>query len=447
MGDKLLSSYDSIDDDMENFGVDDMAAVQAAQIPLAVAYNDDVDDALTGSRWMSKEMAQWALMFMYTITGVMYPMLIEVLTYNGACEKSTFLFILPTYVGMMFSFLSNIESLRTGKVRWARMTAVILIDLCSGILCFTGLVSAGSAIFTVVYSSVTAWTAVFSWLFFGRELHYMQWSGVCLVMLGLVGSSLGSGSFGATDSEDVGIGILMILVGSMFHSLYYIVSESILKDDNPIAPEFLGSFQGLFGTVVFGLWQLLYTAPRWDVLITDEIAAHHGSVTQICVAYAGLIVVNFVHGVCLFHMLKTVGSTTTGVLKGIISVLVFVFSHYAFCSLQQSQCFNYAKGASLAVVVVGVLCYSVYKVDVTSVPAELRPKPKDLLSKASAVWLHRGVSREELAALNRSNSGTGYKMKRVNSKTVIPFESRSRSRSNSKLSNQNLAVAALDGYE
>ena len=427
----LVASYDSIDD-VES--LDDMAVVQTAQIPLAVAYNDDVDLTLSAG-WLSKEVAQWVLMSMYTVTGVMYPMLIEVLTYNGACEKSTFLFILPTYVGMMFSFLSNVESLRTGKVRWARMTTVILIDLCSGILCFTGLVSAGSAIFTVVYSSVTAWTAVFSWLFFGRELHYMQWSGVSLVMLGLIGSSLGSSSLGATDSEDVGMGILMILVGSMFHSLYYIVSESILKDDNPIAPEFLGSFQGLFGTVVFGLWQVLYTAPRWDALITDEIAAHHGSITQIWTAYAGLIVVNFVHGVCLFHMLKTVGSTTTGVLKGIISVLVFVFSHYAFCSLQQSQCFTYSKGASLVVVVVGVLCYSTHKVDVNSVPAELRQKPKDLLSKASAVWLH--PSSNELTALNRTNSGAGYKMKRVNSKTVIPFDSRSRS--NSRSSNQNLA--------
>ena len=183
----------------------------------------------------------------YVLTGVLQPTLIEVLTYNGACEKTTFLFILPTYVGMTFSVLSDLNSLKHGKIRWARISTLVLIDLCSGILCFTGLVSAGSAIFTVVYSSVTVYTALFSWLFFGRNLHYMQWGGVCLVMLGLISSSFG-GTSGTEDSEDVGLGILMITVGSMFHSLYYIVSESILKDDDPIAPEFLGSFQGLFGT-------------------------------------------------------------------------------------------------------------------------------------------------------------------------------------------------------
>ena len=336
---KVLRTYQKLSDYSPFISADNLESLNIESAGKSVLLKDDEEEDAT------KSTLQAVLVFFYVLTGVLQPILIEVLTYNGACEKSTFLFLLPTYVGMTLSIVANFDAWNQGKIRWMRISVLLLIDLGSGILCFTGLVNAGSAIFTVVYSSVTVYTALFSWLFFGRQLHYMQWSGVCLVMLGLLSSSFGSNMFSGADNEDVGLGILMIMVGSMFHSLYYIVSESVLKDDNPIAPEFLGTFQGIFGTTVFGLWQLLYTIPRWETLISDEIALHKGDVTEIVCTYIGLVIVNFIHGICLFYMLKMVGSTTTGVLKGVISVAVFIISHFAFCSLQQSQCFTMAKGS------------------------------------------------------------------------------------------------------
>ena len=171
------------------------------------------------------------------------------------------------------------------------------------------------------------------------------------------------------------------------------------------------------------MWQLVYTFPRWDTLISDEIAAHNGDFSIIAVTYVGLVVVNFVHGVCFFHMLKMVGSTTTGVLKGVISVLVFIISHFAFCSLQSSQCFSISKGLSLVVVVLGVACYSIYKVEKIVVPVELAPKRKDLLSKVSTIWLHNGSS-TELLRLNRIRMAKngGRMVKKAGSRTP-PFQS------------------------
>ena len=335
----------------------------------------------------------------YVASGVLQPTLIEVLTYNGACEKTTMLFILPNYIGMSLGVLSNLGSIRKGKIRWGRMITLILVDLCSGILCFTGLVSAGSAIFTVVYSSVTVYTALFSWFFFGRPLHFMQWSGVFFVMLGLVSSSYGS-SFGSED--DVGIGIIMIMVGSMFHSLSYIVSESILKSDHAISPEFLGSILGIAGCIVFGTWELAYTLPRFQKLIIDEIAAHNGDDTTIIFTYFTLSVVNCIHSVCLFHTIKNVGSTTTGIFKGVISVLVFIISHFAFCSIQQSQCFTIAKGLSLVVVVIGVLMYSSFQIE----PNVAKQGRKDLMSKASTIWFEG--NRDGIEALAIKNTSKNH---------------------------------------
>ena len=306
---------------------------------------------------------QTFLLVLYVASGTLQPILIEVLTYNGACEKSTFLFILPTYVGMSMSILCNMEALKHGKIRWPKMGLLAVIELCSAALCFTGLICAGSAVFTVIYSSVTVYTALFSRLFFGRELHYMQWGGVFMVMLGLTSSSIGASFGGGEGEEDTGIGIIMIIIGSMFHSLVYILSESILKSDDPVAPEFLGSFMGFVGVFVFGLWQVFYTIPRFQDLILDEIDAHDGDLRVIITTYILLVIINFIHGLCFYHLIKSVGSTTTGILKGVQSVMVFVISHFAFCAFQRSQCFTTSKGASLVVVVCGVSCYSVYKLD------------------------------------------------------------------------------------
>jgi hypothetical protein len=118
---------------------------------------------------------------------------------------------------------------------------------------------------------------------------------------------------------------------------------------------------GAMGTVVYGTWQLLYTLPRSQTLIIDEIAAHNGDVAVIIGSYTTLIIVNLAHAVCFFILISSLGSTTTGIMKGAQSVLVFIVSHFAFCAYQQSQCFTPAKGLSLVTVVFGVFLYSTFQ--------------------------------------------------------------------------------------
>ena len=103
----------------------------------------------------------------------------------------------------------------------------------------------------------------------------------------------------------------------MFHSLTYILSEFLLKNaTNPMAPEMLSTLMGLGGVLVFGMWQIVYTIPNYQVLIIDNIASKGGSVQVIIYTVIILILVNFIHAICFFNLLEIVGSTTTGVLKG-----------------------------------------------------------------------------------------------------------------------------------
>jgi len=273
-----------------------------------------------------------------------------------------------------------------------------IIDAISAGLNLTGLVFCGSAVFTVVYSSMTLFTALFSRFILGRRLNILQWVGILIIVAGLSLTSVFVQSGGAvgpaevantvetesdetqaasshntdkiiiatdrmSDSSRVSLGIVMVVSGSLLHSLSYILSEVILTTfkSAKVTPFRLSSTMGFFGLAVFGIWQIFYTMPRFQVLVIDEIHKHSGVMLHIVAAYSILVVSSLMHSICFFSLIQRVGSTTTGVLKGLQSVLVFVLSHYFFCGIQQPmQCFTNTKGISLGLVLFGCFFYSYF---------------------------------------------------------------------------------------
>jgi hypothetical protein len=95
-------------------------------------------------------------------------------------------------------------------------------------------------------------------------------------------------------------------------------------------------------------------------LIVENIESHRGSVSTIVISYLLVVVASCAHSFTFYYLLMKLGSITVGLCKGAQSVLVFVASHFAFCSLQKSQCFTRGKGMSLVVVLFGVTIYSIY---------------------------------------------------------------------------------------
>ena len=272
------------------------------------------------------------------------------------------------------------------------------IDILSQGLCLIGLVYAGSSIYIIVYSSTTIWAAVWSYFLLQKYLNIRQWLSVVVVVAGLGITALdtkssgnGSGSGGVGDAV---VGIVMILLGSFTHALTWVLIEkwtsqkkcqaesaseresrsgtvsgtrvsewhSGSEEKSPpsvAAPELVCSLMGIFGCVFYSIWQVVYTIPRWDELVTAPIAAKGGNEWHICIAFMLLAFMGFLHAVSFYHLLGHVGSVATGVLKGVQSVAVLVLSHEAFCAIESSQCFNVYKGVSLVVVLSGVYFYSV----------------------------------------------------------------------------------------
>eukprot|EP01040_Poterioochromonas_malhamensis_P001211 gene1211-1284_t len=311
----------------------------------------------------------WLLLTAFVLSGVCMPLLIMILTENGGTEPTTFLGALPGSLGQCLGIFINPVPREPGIVEWKLIIAIALLEALSQGIVLDGLMLAGSAIYTVAYSSIVAYTAVLSMYFVNRRLNYLQWTGVITVMIGLGLVAMDAKSNGS----DVYLGFFLVLLGSFSHSLTYVGSEYVMTlTSEPIRPEYLSFLLGSIGSSLNLTWQLFYTLPNANTLIFDNIELHNGSSKIIVTAYLLLVISSAVHAYTFYHLLSKIGSITTGLCKGVQSVLVFVASHFIFCSSRKAQCFSSAKGASLVIVLLGVTLYSIYSDPHGSVPTSLK---------------------------------------------------------------------------
>lgn len=219
---------------------------------------------------------------------------------------------------------------------------------------------AGPTIFAIVYSSVTIWTAVFSLLCLGRRMDTWQWISVALVFGGLTLTATDSLQLG----ESVIQGCLLVMFGSAAHAMTYILCEAIMTvgDETLTVAQNCG-IQATVACTVLGLWQIFYTLPRWHDTIAGPMEEAN---TPLAWALSLLVVfafLNWVHSVTFYETLVHFpgGATSAGVMKGLQAVMVFVFTHLAFCGRTggEEMCFTKPKFISLVTVVGGVISYGV----------------------------------------------------------------------------------------
>ena len=88
----------------------------------------------------------------YVLSGVLQPIVLEVLNYHGSCNHSTMLFALPTYLGMSLTYFSQKDRTKTGITsnNYHIVCSLCLLDVLSQTLNLLGLVLAGSLVFTIM---------------------------------------------------------------------------------------------------------------------------------------------------------------------------------------------------------------------------------------------------------------------------------------------------------
>jgi ABC-type nickel/cobalt efflux system permease component RcnA len=121
------------------------------------------------------------------------------------------------------------------------------------------------------------------------------------------------------------------------------------------------AIQGITACVGLLVWQLIYTIPRWDVLIRQPAVSAETTVAQATILFLSFSICNLLHSVSFYYTVAhySGGSTSAGVMKGLQAVLVFVAAHLIYCGSghpieNSNMCFSIIKFTSLVTVVSGV---------------------------------------------------------------------------------------------
>jgi len=296
----------------------------------------------------------------YVLSGCSQPLLTTLIHEAGMADPTTQIYMLFYYLFPSCFILEPIYNNTWPKNRSTVLKAVgiAIWDIGSTSLNYTGASLAGPTIFAIIYSSVTVWTAVYSQLFLKRYLNAWQWMFVVVVFGGL--------TLTATDSFQLGEGVLqgsiMVFGGASMHGLTYVMSEAIMtRGDDRLSVQQNTGIQASVAASCFLLWQIVYTIPNWNEKVTmpiEQAGVSGWYALSLLVAFG---LVNVIHSITFFHTLLHFpgGATSAGVMKGLQAVLVFVFTHFAYCGKigGNEMCFTQTKCVSLITVCGGVLGY------------------------------------------------------------------------------------------
>lgn len=208
--------------------------------------------------------------------------------------------------------------------------------------------------------SVTIWAALFSQIFLGRTMNCWQWLFVFVVFSGLALTTSRSIHLGSS----VVHGLCLIVFGSMMHAGTYVMCEAIMTvGEHRLSIRQNCAIQGLVAAFFFLLWQFVYTYPRFDEKIWEPMQAADSTIAYAAFVLTLFTLSNTVHSITFFHTLRHYpgGATSAGVMKGLQAVLVFVFTHFAYCGRTggEEMCFTSGKFLSLVTVTGGVVGYGV----------------------------------------------------------------------------------------
>jgi len=276
------------------------------------------------------------------------------------------------------------------------------VDLISGMCLTFGILLTGGSIFVVLYNSVPAWTAILSRFILQRKLNAIQIAGVGLVCVGLVMNVLGTNlQLSHNDDKDVDdsvgeaagrnaahiviLGSMIVLAGSLMHSLMYVLSDLSMspqdfaadpsttdnehdeeekkKKGGPAATAVtgeiwsccLGSLEVCFMTV----WVFVGILNHGFFEDEDGMSSRSANppIPKVISGFLGLVLIDAAHAAAFFTMLKNLGAVASALLKGLQAIVVIALSAVLYCPAEESQCLTWIKFISAVVVISGVMGY------------------------------------------------------------------------------------------
>lgn len=232
----------------------------------------------------------------YVLSGATQPLLMTLAKESGLADPKCQLYMLFYYLGpasVLCCLLSNKDTVWPSPRVLCKASCIAVFDFTAQALNYTGSAMAGPTLFAIIYSSVTVWTAIFSWIFLSRRLNNWQWLGIFIVFAGLAITSLDSVAMG----REVFIGSCLVTIGSMIHALTYVASEAVMtKGEETLSVQENCAIQGIVSCGALLSWQLIYTRPRFHELILEPMEASHTSYLKAISILFSFTLANLVSG-------------------------------------------------------------------------------------------------------------------------------------------------------
>ncbi|KAK9815935.1 hypothetical protein WJX72_012252 [[Myrmecia] bisecta] len=273
------------------------------------------------------------------------------------------------------------------------MTLVGLLDVFAYALQVWGFQLCGAALGTLIFAATgQTFTAALSFLFLGQRLSTGQLSAVALVCFGLFIRALAPSPSTASvspasdghwiaDLTAVGMsggqltGVMVLLVSSLAYSVLGIAYDLLVRvEKQPPSHSRLMIHIAKIGFGANTLYQLCYTLPRWQPLISQPMVASGTSGWHAFALLCAFSLVYNVHSYCQGLVFRTEGALGVGLVTAVRGATVSLVAGSMFCSpAQPSQCMTAWSGASAGVITAGGVAWVVSK-QVAAPPSATTPK-------------------------------------------------------------------------
>jgi len=308
------------------------------------------------------------LLFLSSLGEVYFP---DIMKLNRMPSRTNWFFIAHA-LGNTAVILLPTEGQQLLGADWRAASVPALLDIASYSQLFAGVALAGAQTKSILYSSSIFWSAVLSRVLLGKTLSTAQWLSIALLFAGLVlksSAGLGSSVGGASSSFMMGAGL--ILFGCLTHAFVNVRNEALISSGR-ISAKILCVVIGIYA---MAMWTALYAAGfiipelqgqqwvwtrehfTWSSLWVQD--ASGGVPMRSGLAWLGFVLSTAVHAGAFFSLLGSVGTVSSGIVKGMTTSAYVLLSGLVFCSVDGSYCLNWRTLASAGVCVTSVLCYSV----------------------------------------------------------------------------------------
>lgn len=345
----------------------------------------------------------------FALSGVAINLCQQQLYYAGAGNEWSMILIFPTFFGCLMGGLGSGAARRElfssrGKAsstlppyskknnnsaiykqlihRMKQFFWLSVFDVASQVLRTTSQNLCGSGMFTVIYAILPAFNGVLSYIFLSRVLNIRQWAAICVVVVGLAFSAESEeGELAGEDKkQNVGIGIVLGILGTLASSVTYLCCEKVfISPDPPKVGATVTTINGINDLILVMPWVFFYSIPNREELIYEPIRQKGTmSFSMVFVLWMALTLSNAAHLNACYALLQITDSVTLTMLQGLRAVMVFAISGALFCTPSSpEQCLSGAKIYCMLQVIFGVILYAKSTPKLSSSKSVSPPQPSN----------------------------------------------------------------------